>query len=196
MILVIDLEATCWEDNEYKQKNEMEIIELGGAILNDNFDLVGSVSVFIKPILNPVLTDYCKNLTSIGQEDVNTAQEFPQALPVFLCAVKKHLGQSNTLKNIVWASWGKYDANQLKKDCQRHSVEYPFGYHWNIKEAFSKIRETKKRFGVAKALKKLELEFEGTPHRGVDDAINIARIIKKQFMNENYKQFVEEEKIS
>ena len=36
-----------------------------------------------------------------------------------------------------------------------------------------------KRYGVGAALKKLGLEFEGTAHRGIDDAKNIARIYAK-----------------
>ncbi|KKM06925.1 hypothetical protein LCGC14_1739050 [marine sediment metagenome] len=94
MIIVVDLEATCWEDNKEKQNSEMEIIEIGGVLLDPNFDILEKISVFVKPIINPILTDYCKNLTSIQQENVDTAQEFPQALQCFSNAIKKHLSPS------------------------------------------------------------------------------------------------------
>ncbi|KKM06924.1 hypothetical protein LCGC14_1739040 [marine sediment metagenome] len=79
------------------------------------------------------------------------------------------------------ASWGLYDKKQLIKDCERHKIEYPFGMYWNVKQGFSKKQGVKKRFGLIKALQRLSLEFEGNHHRGVDDAYNIARIIKEYF---------------
>lgn len=33
--------------------------------------------------------------------------------------------------------------------------------------------------GVAKVLARLGMEFEGTPHRGIDDMRNIIRIVRK-----------------
>ena len=181
MIIVVDLEATCWEDNKEKQNAEMEIIEIGGVLLDDNLDVIEKVSVFIKPIINPILTDYCKNLTSITQEDVNAAQEFPQALQCFTRAIQKHLSPSDTLDKHILASWGLFDKTQLIKDCERHEIEYPFGQHWNVKQGFTKKQGVKKRFGLKKALQRLSLEFEGNPHRGIDDAYNVARIIREYF---------------
>ena len=186
MIIVVDLEATCWEHNNFKQQNEMEIIEIGGVLLDPNLDIIEKVSVFVKPILNPILTDFCKNLTSITQKDVDTAQEFPQALQDFAGAIKKHLAPSDTLDKHILASWGFYDKKQIIKDCHRHNISYPFGMHWNVKQAFSQKQGTKKRFGIVGALKKLSMEFEGNHHRGVDDAFNIARIIKNYFGGDCY----------
>ena len=47
----------------------------------------------------------------------------------------------------------------------------------NIKELFSKAHGTKKRYSLGKALTKQSLEFEGIPHRGIDDAKNISRLL-------------------
>ena len=46
-----------------------------------------------------------------------------------------------------------------------------------IKEAFSNALGTRKRFGMAGALRQLGLPLTGTHHRGIDDARNIARIL-------------------
>jgi len=198
MLLIIDLEATCWDKDKYpelreKQEKEMETIEIGGTLLSPSnesgkFELVvvDSFSTFIKPIRNLILSDYCRNLTSITQEDVNGAPEFSQALPVFVRAVERHLG-GGSIQNIVWASWGNYDRNQLLRDCAYHKVEYPFGVHWNVKVAYSRNRGVKKGFGVWKALQQCDMEFEGVRHRGIDDTKNIARIVQKK-LTEDYKR--------
>ncbi|WP_329607884.1 hypothetical protein [Nocardia seriolae] len=57
-------------------------------------------------------------------------------------------------------------------------MRYPFGSrHTNAKLAFSTARETKRRYGMAGALRLAGLPLEGTHHRGGDDAWNIAALI-------------------
>ena len=79
------------------------------------------------------------------------------------------------------ASWGRYDKTQLLRDAARHSVRHdvrlPFsGRHLDIKGAFAERAKTRP-MGVSRALARVGLRFEGTPHRGIDDARNIARLL-------------------
>jgi inhibitor of KinA sporulation pathway (predicted exonuclease) len=65
----------------------------------------------------------------------------------------------------------------FEKMCQLYGVKYPFSpQHLNIKAMSMAILG--KRMGVGKAITKLGLQFEGTQHRGVDDAVNAARILQ------------------
>ena len=78
--------------------------------------------------------------------------------------------------------WGKYDYNQLRKDCAKKGVPFPFSEnHYNLKPLFSFKHGINKDLGVSSALDHLKMPFEGTHHRGVDDAINIARLLKTMF---------------
>ena len=78
-----------------------------------------------------------------------------------------------------WGSWGDYDRVQLFRECARKGLKYPFGRaHYNIKGLFSMLTGRSKGFGVGTALSILGLEFEGRPHRGVDDARMIAIILR------------------
>jgi inhibitor of KinA sporulation pathway (predicted exonuclease) len=43
---------------------------------------------------------------------------------------------------------------------------------------FSDFSGTRKRFGVGRALRRLGIERVGTAHRGIDDAHNIAAILR------------------
>jgi inhibitor of KinA sporulation pathway (predicted exonuclease) len=44
-----------------------------------------------------------------------------------------------------------------------------------------------KRFGLGQALDRLRLTFTGTPHRGIDDAKNIARVYKEILIQQGRK---------
>lgn len=68
--IIFDLEATCWENDRTKQN---EIIEIGAVKLDENLAVIGEFQTFIKPKLNPILSDFCKKLTSISQEEVDQA---------------------------------------------------------------------------------------------------------------------------
>lgn len=79
----------------------------------------------------------------------------------------------------TFCSWGEYDRHQFLADCKLHGVLYPFGEdHLNIKKMFAQNLGLKKSYGMKKAMKILELQLEGTHHRGIDDARNIARIFR------------------
>jgi inhibitor of KinA sporulation pathway (predicted exonuclease) len=77
---------------------------------------------------------------------------------------------------VLFCSWGDYDRKQLQQDCAYHSVPYPMPEHLNLKVAFANARGHAKKKGVVGALKTVGLQFEGTHHRGIDDARNITRL--------------------
>ena len=73
-IVVFDLEATCDKTVFF----DNETIEIGAV---DNFG--NEFSRFIKPTVNPLLTHYCTELTTIEQKDVDSAREFPHVYKDF-----------------------------------------------------------------------------------------------------------------
>lgn len=79
--IIVDLEATCEKDNKAFQN---EIIEIGAVKVSETLQALDKFSSFVKPILNPVLSDFCKELTSITQEDIDKADTFPLVFQRFL----------------------------------------------------------------------------------------------------------------
>ena len=51
------------------------------------------------------------------------------------------------------------------------------GLEHNVKELFYDLKGLKKKVGMNGALEILQIPLEGTHHRGVDDAKNIAKIL-------------------
>lgn len=72
-ILVVDLEATCC-DLQSIPRHQMETIKIGAVMLStDNLAIVDEFQTLIKPIRHPILTEFCLQLTSISQQQVDTA---------------------------------------------------------------------------------------------------------------------------
>jgi len=71
--VVVDLEATCWEGSSVEN---MEVIEIGAVSLDG--EILQPISDFqqlVRPTTNPVLTDYCKDLTGIEQQQIDSAPD-------------------------------------------------------------------------------------------------------------------------
>lgn len=175
-LLVVDLEATCDDGTSDRPsrvpKHEMETIEIG-AVLVDTSTLspIGELCQFVRPVRHPVLTPFCRELTKIRQEDVDTAPTFPVAIA--------NVARFLEGRRALFCSWGDYDKNQLAQDASHHGIRIPFGVqqHLNLKKAFSEVLGIPKKLGMAGALRHVGLTLEGTHHRGVDDARNIARLL-------------------
>jgi len=171
--IIFDLEATCWDVDNISTKKE--IIEIGAVRLTERLNVNGEFQSFVRPLHNPELSDFCKELTSITQEDIAKADLFPKIFKDFTTWMDP--------LPYRFCSWGIYDLTQLMMDCARHGIIFPgylVGKHINLKNLFAKVMDTK-RYGLEKALKKLEIPLEGTHHRAIDDARNITKIAQMIF---------------
>ena len=170
--IVFDLEATCWKDDRSKPH---EIIEIGAVKVVDGL-VVDKFQKFVRPILNTELSPFCIELTSIQQEDVDSAEDFPVVLKEF----QEWIGEDYQL-----CSWGFYDKTQLIEDCTlwKLPTEWMDKRHISVKHQYQVVKSAKERLGLGRALKMEGLKFEGTQHRGIDDAINISKIFIK-YINE------------
>ncbi|THK41189.1 exonuclease domain-containing protein [Methylophaga sp. SB9B] len=177
MMLVVDLEATCWEDkvdgtDRRQTVDDMEVIEFGCVVCEINGTVIDSRSFFARPKLHSVLTEFCTKLTSIKQSDVDNAPHYVDVTKT----LNEWLGQYELSQ---WVSWGNYDKNQLLKEYERHGVcpsflDLP---HENLKKRWSKGKKAFRNAGPKVALEYHGLEFEGKYHRAIDDALNIARLL-------------------
>lgn len=172
MILVIDLEATC-DDAGSIPPEQMEIIEIGAVWADETGTVVDEFQAFVRPVMKPLLTNFCQQLTTISQVDIDAAATFPNT-----AARLASFAQLYSSASTRWGSWGQYDLNQLRRECERHAVPNPLQGidHVNLKRQFAKNRRIRE-VGMSRALQILALPIQGTHHRGIDDARNIARTL-------------------
>lgn len=179
-VVVIDLEATCWDTNKGEEVPEgcrREIIEIGIVLLNmETGKIELSDSIVVKPTQSWV-SPYCTQLTGWTQEAVNKGIPFDNALNI----LKKKYG----IKNRVWCSWGDYDRSQFQKQCGWDDIKYPFSLtHINVKTLHGLMKGLSKGIGLGKAIAGYGWEFEGRAHNGLDDAKNVAKIFYKLMKTE------------
>lgn len=167
--IIYDLEATCWIGQP--RSKVQEIIEIGAVMLNGYGEVIDEFDQFVRPILNPYLSAFCQELTSIDQTDVNRANKFPDVIDDFIDWAEIYE------EDYLLCSWGNFDKKQLIKDCKLHNIESDWvEKHINIKQQYREILRLPKPKGLHWAVKAEGYEFTGIQHRAISDAENLAKI--------------------
>lgn len=170
--IVFDLEATCWDGAP--DHMVQEIIEIGALKLNRFGEEEGRFSMLIRPILNPVLSTYCKNLTTIDQIEINRANTFPVVIDAFLDWVEADDDE------YVLCSWGGKDKLLLLQDCQLHHYEDDWVEdHLNVRKQYHELKKLRRRRSLKHSIEVEGFEFTGQQHRALADAENLAKIFFK-----------------
>lgn len=171
--IIFDLEATCWEKEKSRKS---EIIEIGAVKLNEKLEQIDIFSKFVRPIINPKLSEFCTKLTTIKQSDVENSDKFENVIKEF----EEFIGKDTFL-----CSWGFYDKKQIISESYlkgyKGKIEKLLQKHISVKHQFADIKGIKP-CGMSNALELLGLKLDGTHHRGIDDAVNITKIFKEVFV--------------
>jgi inhibitor of KinA sporulation pathway (predicted exonuclease) len=174
-IVVIDIEATCWEGFDAPEGQKNEIIEIGICLVNPKANpitVTDKRSILVKPT-ESVISPFCTDLTSITPEMVEeNGVSYDEACKI--------LEDEYDTRNRLWGSWGALDMRMFKSQCRRRKVRYPFSKkHSNLKRVFQENHGM--RMGLARALNAAGIEAQGTAHRGDDDAYNTAHLLRHLF---------------
>ena len=167
-IIVVDLETTC--EDETGEELPREVIEVGVCFLDlRSGEITERQSILVRPAFSKV-SDFCTKLTTLTQKQVESGIPFAEA-----CALLKERYKT---KRRVWASYGDFDRSQFESECRSKGIPYPFEpRHINVKTLFAIRHRLTQEVGMDEALRRLGLELNGTHHRGMDDAYNVARIL-------------------
>lgn len=176
-ICVVDFEATCEENNPRNFIHE--IIEFPIVLIDTHtLEIVDSFQEYVKPQLNPKLSDFCVELTGITQEMVDKADPFPRVLRrVVDWLQEKELGTKYKYTLLTDGSWDM--SKFLHTQCRLSRLRYPpFARNWiNIRKSYGnyyKVARNQTRLNCM--LENLGMRYEGRPHCGLDDSRNIARV--------------------
>jgi inhibitor of KinA sporulation pathway (predicted exonuclease) len=204
---VVDIEATCVQgDRDVQSRFKKETIELPVVVIKCDADGQwlrnedGSLEqlefrTFVKPVRNPVLSDFCKELTGIQQHQVaDPAPTFSAAFASLDCWLADN---DITAQNSLFVSCGDFDLKHIRAEAALTpgfvpgptlsrlwdrfcNVKLPFVEHLKriAVERGAPAHEVDKieRRDMAEMLEALGLPLVGRHHSGIDDARNIARI--------------------
>ncbi|KAJ2963933.1 hypothetical protein NQZ79_g1096 [Umbelopsis isabellina] len=177
--LFFDVEATC-EENDKRYPHE--IIEFPVVLVEGKtFEIVDQFRSYVKPSINPVLTEFCTKLTGITQETVDKSPDFISMLNDFQTWMAKYsLFQE---KSAIFVTDGPFDIRDfITQQCNHDNITVPaYFFRWvDIKKAYARFYNGKPET-IATMLDRLGMEFEGRAHSGLDDATNIYRIARHMF---------------
>lgn len=174
-LVIIDYEATCQENNDHFVQ---EIIEFPAVLVEvQQKRIIGMFREFCKPVVNPVLTEFCKQLTGVNQSEVATASEFPVVLEHFEQWLEGW--ELGTRHRFCVVTDGPWDIRRfLSKQCEISQLPFPkWSRRWiNVRKSYGNFYDTG-RLNLNNMLENLGLQFDGRPHCGLDDSKNIARIV-------------------
>ncbi|XP_027128303.1 3'-5' exoribonuclease 1 isoform X1 [Larimichthys crocea] len=135
-ICVVDFEATCEEDNPSDFHHE--IIEFPMVLINTHtLEIVDSFQEYVKPELNPQLSDFCVKLTGITQKMVDEADPFPDVLQrVVAWLQERELGTKYKYAILTDGAWDM--SKFLNIQCRLSRIRYPqFAKKWiNIRKSY------------------------------------------------------------
>ena len=171
-LIIVDIEATCWERGSKPREEPNEIIEIGLCIFNlKEWKAEKKDQIIVTPTQSTV-SKYCTNLTGW------TKKQLVDSGVLLGDACSKLTSVYNT-RSRTWASWGNYDRLQFERECRWKAIPYPFSAdHINLKTIFAIHQGITNSVGMSKALPMLGLKLEGRHHNGADDAWNIGRILE------------------
>ena len=165
-LIIFDVEATC---DVKIPKGKRELIEIG-AVKIENGNIVDKFQALIKPKKNSILSNYCKELTHISQEDIDAADEPFVVLQKFL----------EWSKNCILGSWGDFDPEILKRELHKNKIFLPNDIVFaNIKKLYLGVKHFPNTYSLQDSLRKEKIVFNGTQHRAYDDAYNTYLLYQK-----------------
>jgi inhibitor of KinA sporulation pathway (predicted exonuclease) len=173
--IILDFEATCEQDD--KPWKFPEIIEFPMVVIQ-NGAIIREFHEYVKPVINPILTQFCTALTGITQEKVENCDTFPVVLSraISFIAQLQHDFPRDELKFITCGHWDL--RTMMPKQCKYNKIAMPvvFKNYENIKDLFTNKYNTKP-FGMKMMLEYLGIPLDGRHHSGIDDSRNIAKIM-------------------
>ncbi|MEE4677700.1 3'-5' exonuclease [Pseudomonas alliivorans] len=176
----VDVEATCDEIVESETfrsllvtPDEMETIEIGLVVIDlRSLKILEVFQSYVRPVIHPILTPFCMELTTIKQGDIDRARIFPEVAMEITYLQKKY-------PNAVWGSWGHYDFDQLQADSIRAGCTPVLSEtaYLDVERLYCELFSNTSA-ALRPAVESLGLSWKGQYHRGVDDAKNLAEMIK------------------
>ena len=171
IVNVIDVEATCYERNEFPAGETRDIIEVGLCMVDLNkLSIVNTLSIAVVPTRSQV-SPFCTELTGwtmakLKRQGVSFAEACSRLTAKY--------GAQNRL--LVTDSFG--DVELIRQQCRELGLPCPLGPdHLNVATWFQLASGDRKNIGLDAMLARFGLEFEGERHRGWCDARNIARLL-------------------
>lgn len=169
-IIILDTEYTAWEGSQERKwsgENEhREIVQIGAIKVDANtLTEIDSFNHFVKPTLNPELSEYFTNLTGISQKQIDELGiEYPVALSEYF----------SWAENFDTYSFGKGDEKVLRENCELKGIPFlPKGKFFNMRDTFRKYGIPVENYNSGNIVEAFGIKKERSAHNALNDVRTI-----------------------
>ena len=174
-LICLDLEFTCWENSRQDDWPDpqfpAEILQVGMA----GFDLIqgrclAKFSAYVRPVLNPRMSNYCVNLLQISQNVIDSSPTLPEVINQISSFVSDYRGDLTLV-----CAFGS-DCKRFVDDAARHSRESPFTPFTclNLQQEAAKVMGMTKELPEREPIKQhFQLPPSANRHDALDDALDV-----------------------
>lgn len=178
--IVFDLE---WNQSPRGKSGEragmpFEIIEIGAVRLDEDLQVCGSFSEFIKPRVYRQLHHKTKEILHLDMKELEKARSFREVIGDFF----RWCGE-----DYMMCTWGSMDLTELQRNMaffrQKNPLSRPL-FYYDIQKLFSLAYEDgKSRRSLKDAVEYLGMEEDIPFHRALDDTLYTAGIMQRLDMD-------------
>ena len=178
--IVIDLEMNKIA-KEYKKAGQactMEIIEIGAAALDENYQEIGCFKTLVKPQCNDRIERKYEKLTGITTEMVKEAPVFEQAMKSFFSWCESLEDRCQILQ------WSDSDICQIRKEMKLKNISFTeeeerYLEGWeDFQQEYGKKLGVYGRLSLKNAIMYAGIEQIGSWHDALYDARNTATLLR------------------
>ncbi len=176
--IVVDLEwnqPMSFDSHVYREVGDrliFEMIQIGAVKVGENFEVVDSISIPIRPTHYVKIHPRIKRMTQLGPEELAGALHFNEAMDQFAA----WCGEDYTL-----LTWGCDDVSVLKQNMDFFDCKVPFPPLCDIQRLFSDVYKSKERKGLKAAMEMLDIQPDESRyfHNALHDAYYTALVFAK-----------------
>lgn len=152
------------------------------AVRHQKKKIVAEFQQYVMPTENPVLSQFCKSLTGISQNQVDNGVPLGTCLMMFQKWLNiQTLFHSISQDRCIFVTWSDWDLGMcLRQECRRKNLILAKMFKkWIDVRALYKEHYMRTPKGLLHSLMEIGLDFEGTPHCGLHDARNTAKLVER-----------------
>ncbi|WP_165763885.1 3'-5' exonuclease [Halalkalibacter urbisdiaboli] len=161
--VVFDLELM----KRFKKGQLSEIVEIGACKIDlETKQIIDQIQIYISPKRG--ISKSTRKFIKMNDDDVKNALTFHTGIERFV----QWLNDDYYL-----CAWGKDDKFHLLNQCLRNRMNVDWLRNYNdIQKPISNLLKAEHQLGLKNALQTVGIEATGKAHRGIDDAINTAKL--------------------
>lgn len=168
-IILLDTEYTAWEgsrERRWSGENEhREIVQIAAIKVNtQTLEEIENISLFVKPVINPKLSQYFIDLTGISQKQIDeSGLEYTEALWQY----------SAWSQNLDTYSFGG-DEKVFKENCELRQISFPFtNKFFDIRNNFQKYGIPAENYNSGTIVEAFGVEIKRNAHNALNDVRTI-----------------------